>query len=177
MNLPACAGTNHMLSFSIVYSMYHKLQKELWYIYLSVCLSIDLYIYLSIYQYKWLIYLINLSIYLQIYQSMYLPIDLSIYQIYLSVYLPIYLSNEWYIYPCADLSIYISIYLFIYPSIHPSQTYISNVGCSLQHGIEMLYLRPALIQLWFQLFPLQSLVFQLRLQLLDQSVEKRVITD
>ena len=72
-------------------------------IYLSICLSVYLFIDLSIYRSTYLstylpiclsIYLSNyLSAYLPISQSIYLSIHLSIYRsIYLSIYLPIYLS-------------------------------------------------------------------------------------
>ena len=75
--------------------------------YLTICLCVSVSIYLSIY------FSPCLSDYLSIYLCIYLSVYLSIYlSIYLSTYLPIYLSTY--------LPIYLSIYLFVKPSIYLS---------------------------------------------------------
>ena len=87
-------------------------------LYLSIYLSIYLYIYLSIY----------ISIYLYIYISIYISIYLSIYlYIYLSIYLYIYIS------------IYLSIHLFLYLSIY-SSIYLfkhRNFSCEKSHYCQL----------------------------------------
>ena len=85
------------------------LQTDRLVVYLSICLSFYLFIFLSVYL------SICLSFYLFIFLSVYLSICLSFFLlIFLSVYLSIYLSFYLIIYLSVYLSICLSIYLWSY---------------------------------------------------------------
>ena len=91
------------------------------YNYLSIPISMYLYIQLSIYPYIHYLY-IQLSIYPYIHVSIYTTIYLSIYSCiyiynYLSIHISMYLYIKLSIYPYIHVSIYTTIYLFIYPTI------------------------------------------------------------